>query len=190
MSTLEYVPPVYISCADTAKMIRKDLKAAFPGVKFSVRSHSYAGGASIDIRWTDGPTSTQVDAITGRYQGSAFDGMVDLEVGVQHWMMPDGTITIAHRDGTNGSLVEIIGDPIGPDAKLVHFLADYVQTWRDISDEWRDEILRLFEEKLGQPVTGCTVPLHVTRDGDLFRITGDDAYVDDLVHRYAAARAR
>jgi hypothetical protein len=45
----------YLSCAETAKLVRKVLKTAFQGVKFSVRSDTYSGGASIDIRWTDGP---------------------------------------------------------------------------------------------------------------------------------------
>lgn len=34
----------YISCKDTAVMMRKALKEAFPGVKFSVRSDVYSGG--------------------------------------------------------------------------------------------------------------------------------------------------
>ena len=65
----------YLSCAETAKLIRRDLREAFPGVKFSVRSDTYSGGASIDIRWTDGPRTAKVEPITERYQGAGFDGM-------------------------------------------------------------------------------------------------------------------
>ena len=39
----------YFTCAETAKLIRQSLKEAFPGVKFSVRSSTYSGGASIDV---------------------------------------------------------------------------------------------------------------------------------------------
>jgi hypothetical protein len=67
----------YLSCADTAKLIRAALKESFPGVKFSVRSSVYAGGASININYVDGPTSDQVKAVAGMFEGSYFDGMQD-----------------------------------------------------------------------------------------------------------------
>ena len=41
----------YLSCAETAKLVRTALKKNFPGVKFSVRSSVYSGGASIDVSW-------------------------------------------------------------------------------------------------------------------------------------------
>lgn len=67
----------YLTCAETAKLIRQALKEAFPGVKFSVRSSTYSGGASITVGWTDGPTSDQVDGIVKVFEGSYFDGMTD-----------------------------------------------------------------------------------------------------------------
>lgn len=67
----------YINVVETAKMIRTALKESFPGVKFSVKSSSYSMGASINIRYTDGPTIEQVKAITGNFEGSYFDGMTD-----------------------------------------------------------------------------------------------------------------
>lgn len=39
----------YLSCAETAKLIRQALKEAFPDMKFGVRSKTYSGGASIDV---------------------------------------------------------------------------------------------------------------------------------------------
>lgn len=50
----------YISCADTAKLIRQAIKEAFPGVKFSVRSSVYSGGASITVEWLDRVQPTYV----------------------------------------------------------------------------------------------------------------------------------
>ncbi len=70
---------VYLSVAETAKEVRIALKAVFPTVKFSVRSSVYSGGGSIDVRWTDGPTTKRVEAITKRFEGSSFDGMIDLK---------------------------------------------------------------------------------------------------------------
>lgn len=60
------------------KNIRTELKAAFPGVKFSVTSSRYSGGDSIRVSWTDGPCADRVEAITKKYQAGSFDGMQDL----------------------------------------------------------------------------------------------------------------
>lgn len=64
--------------AAAAQAIRQDLKKAFPGVKFRVRSSSFSMGNSVDVDWTDGPTRSEVDRIIGRYQYGHFDGMQDL----------------------------------------------------------------------------------------------------------------
>lgn len=61
-----------------AKNMRKELAAAFPGVKFQVKTERYSGGNNINIGWTDGPTVPQVEKITNKYSGGSFDGMVDL----------------------------------------------------------------------------------------------------------------
>ena len=58
-----------------AKNIRLQLRAAFPGIKFSVRNRDYA---SIDVSWSDGPTNAQVTAVTAAYQAGRFDGMEDI----------------------------------------------------------------------------------------------------------------
>src|SRR5579883_516702 len=67
----------YLSCAETAKLVRQALKESFPGVKFSVRSHTYSGGASIRIGWIDGPNAHQVDQVAKSFEGKYFDGMID-----------------------------------------------------------------------------------------------------------------
>lgn len=67
----------YLSVAETAKLVRQALKESFPGIKFSVRSDSYSGGASIRIGWTDGPNSKQVESVASEFEGSYFDGMID-----------------------------------------------------------------------------------------------------------------
>lgn len=64
--------------AAAAQAIRQDLKKAFPGVKFRVRSSSFSMGNGVDVDWTDGPTRSEVDRIIGRYQYGHFDGMQDL----------------------------------------------------------------------------------------------------------------
>jgi hypothetical protein len=74
-------PRRYLSCAETAKLIRKALKEAFPEVKFSVRSSVYAGGASINVDWTEGPTTKQVERVAKTFAGAYFDGMTDYKGG-------------------------------------------------------------------------------------------------------------
>jgi len=66
------------SQASAAKLIKAELQEAFPGIKFSVTSDSFSMGDSVDIRWTDGPTTKEVDAISGKYQYGHFDGMTDM----------------------------------------------------------------------------------------------------------------
>lgn len=69
----------YLTCAETAKLVRTALKQKFPGVKFAIRSKTYSGGASIDIHWQDGPTTKQVEAVAEEYEGADFDSMQDLK---------------------------------------------------------------------------------------------------------------
>lgn len=59
------------------KNMRIELKRAWPGIRFSIKSSRYTGGDSIRVRWTDGPTSKEVDSIVGKYKAGSFDGMTD-----------------------------------------------------------------------------------------------------------------
>jgi hypothetical protein len=69
----------YLTCAETAKLIRAALKTAFPSITFTVKSKTYSGGASIRVGWTDGPTEYEIKQVTGRFEGATFDGMIDLK---------------------------------------------------------------------------------------------------------------
>lgn len=68
----------YISAKDTAVLIRKALKENFTGVKFSVRTSTYAGGASVHVAYDNADVPTQsVQDVAYRFQGATFDGMTD-----------------------------------------------------------------------------------------------------------------
>ena len=123
----------HIDTADCAKLVRRALKANFPGVKFSVRSSSYSMGSSIHVGWTDGPTVDAVNSVVARYGGSGFDGMIDLKYNVARWLLPDGTVQGSQTHGTTGS-VPPVNDPQPINGRLVDFLADYVFTDRHLSD--------------------------------------------------------
>ena len=60
----------------TAQVIRKQLKAEFPGVKFSVKT-GRSGFDIVRVEWIDGPTWGEVDALMGKYATQGFDGMTD-----------------------------------------------------------------------------------------------------------------
>jgi hypothetical protein len=117
----------YLSCAETAKLVRKALRAEFPGVKFSVRSSTYAGGTSIDVRWLDGPTAGRVDQVLDLYSGATFDGMVDLK---------------SYHDS-------LLVDEDGR-IEFVHFGADFVHSQRELSAEFVAELTAEIETSLGE----------------------------------------
>lgn len=97
----------YLTCAETAKLVRQALKEALPGVKFGVRSKTYAGGASISIEWTDGPNEAQVKSVVAFFEGSYFDGMIDYKGNRYHTL----------------------------DGKPVSMGADYIFYWRKYSND-------------------------------------------------------
>lgn len=67
----------YIDTPDVAKLVRAELHQAYPFVRFSVKSRRYAGGSSIDVRWTDGPAAKVIENLVGHFHGKSFDGMTD-----------------------------------------------------------------------------------------------------------------
>ncbi len=97
----------HFTCAETAKLVRQALRESFPGMKFSVRSQTYSGGASIHISWTDGPNSAQVEAIVDTFKAAYFDGSIDYQGSIHHML----------------------------DGQQVHFGADFIFCRREHSDE-------------------------------------------------------
>lgn len=181
---------IYLSAAETAKLIRGALKRSFPGVKFSVRSKTYSGGASINVDWTDGPTDRMVAAVTGQFAGGRFDGSIDLKIGVSHWLKPDGTAVVASSQGTEGSLGCIPAQREWmpePDCKLVHFCADFVFTNRKLSPQLADRILAAAVRKWGK----LDVTTHVsTYDGSAHFQGGwdDERRVHEIASRFMSVR--
>lgn len=119
----------YISAAETAKLVRAGLRSGFPGIRFAVRASIYPGGASLDVAWTEGPSVAAVEAVAGRFAGARLDYGLELKVRVLHWLLPDGTATIASNEGTQAS--QGVSPPERawmprPDARLVHFVPNFV----------------------------------------------------------------
>jgi Large polyvalent protein associated domain 29 len=182
---------IYLSCAETAKLIRAALKKAFPGVKFSVRSSVYSMGASIRVGWTDGPATKAVQAVTGAYAGGGFDGMIDMAYNKDAWLMPDGSAAYASSEGTTGSMG--IYEPYShaapaPGARKVHFGADYVFCDKEWSPESYGAAVKTVCARYGVEapevkVSGGRYP-YVPSE---FRVDGE--YLSTLVHRELCAES-
>lgn len=66
------------TAAITAAQIRNDLKNAFPGIKFSVRSETYSGGNFVNVEYFDGIDHKRVEKLLAKYQQGHFNGMEDI----------------------------------------------------------------------------------------------------------------
>lgn len=142
----------YIDVAETAKLIRRCLKRTYPAVKFSVRSSRYSMGASIDVRWTDGPAEFHINPLVQAYAGADFDGMIDLKTHNSHYMIDDGTVRIARVEDTAASRGSIEGFQNRPPcarcgalyhepgqheytpAEVVQFGADFISCSRQLTN--------------------------------------------------------
>lgn len=67
------------STTETAKLLRRALRTAYPDITFRVKSKKYAGGSSVRVTWKDGPTQQEAERITRRFEGASFDGLTDLK---------------------------------------------------------------------------------------------------------------
>lgn len=184
--------PIYFSTAATAKLIRATLKAEFPATKFSVRSHSYAGGSSVYVRWTDGPTEAVVDAIVSDFNGRGFDGMIDMAFSIDAWTLK-GEILGTRCTGTLGSRGTVAPWGIIPphdDAELVHF-SPSVSTARTVSAPFANRCIAQVAAFFGLTNAPVAEPdqsggYHIATGARSPLNNGDDWYT--LIHRAARDR--
>ena len=172
----------YLSVAETAKLVRNALKVKFPGTKFSVRSKSYSGGASINVEWTDGPTSEAVRAVTGPFEGAGFDGMIDLKYHKTAYLLPNGTAVYGKSTGTVGSagVVDAYDNPLPKGAEPVSFGADYIFTSRHYSDKFLANATAAWNALTGEE------RMNLINSGKLRRTFADDYNNDTAMGRRLA----
>lgn len=181
----------YISATDAAICLRAALAAHFPGVKFSVRADS-----SLNVTWTDGPSYNQVKEVAGRYSFEGFDGMIDLRYSLKRWLARDGSISLAHNEGTTcsmGTVSEAIGDPHAPDAVLVSGGADFVFCRRERSPAAELALAQVVCRKYG-----LTMPDSFANDTEMRRwinsarvesSNGPGEYLATLMHQHESQTA-
>jgi hypothetical protein len=63
--------------AESSKLLKRELREAFPGTTFSMRLSRGTGYGSVNVRWADGPSYREVERVAGRWEGKSFDGMTD-----------------------------------------------------------------------------------------------------------------
>lgn len=165
-----------ISSKDVAKIVRTRLRAAFPGVKFSVRSDY----STLNIRWEDGPRTPAVDAICQQYRFGGFDGMIDMAYSSRNWLLPDGSMEPAACRGTEGSKGTVPGyatDCPQPGAVLCDSGLKYVFTSRRQSEAEAMEDRKRVCDYYGIEDDTSKSP------GEVY-VEGHGQWLDWIIHRY------
>jgi hypothetical protein len=161
MNTDTAPAPRRIDTAEVAKMIRRDNKRTFPGVKFSVRTERYSGGSSVDIFWTDGPTVDQVEKVTAAYSGRGFNGMDDSTYSKSSWYCPTHGARLAEVTGSSMGGNGPVESRCCAKAELVRMGAHYAMTHRTLSPEFRARLAAVVAERFR-----CDYDEHRHIDGD------------------------
>ena len=58
------LPVVDVSLDETIRLMKRELALTFPGDTFSIRRSRGTGYGWVRVAWTDGPTVSQVRAVT------------------------------------------------------------------------------------------------------------------------------
>lgn len=133
---------------ETAAALRKALREAFPGVRFSVRMSRGTAYGWLDVHYSDGPTWEQVRRIAHGFQRSQFDGMDDSYKSIEPtlYVREDGTM-YEQRWGSRGVNVSRDYSPeVTAWAESVAVRGSCwwsvdVDAWRDSQDLSRHELL-------------------------------------------------
>lgn len=83
----------YIPTSEAAAMMKAALRAAFPGMAFSVRKDRGTACAWLRVTYTDGPTHSLVQEIADRYTGQQYNAMTD-----GYDLKPDALVQLAPED--------------------------------------------------------------------------------------------
>jgi hypothetical protein len=173
----------YIYQKEATQLLRKALKGAFPGQKFSVRMARGTNG--IDVRWTDGPTCKEVQGVLGGFDGTGFDGMIDMSYSRNSWLNPEtGEAAFAYTEGTGGSMGSVSAhaaeNPWPGVGILVHFCTGYLSAVRTISRALIDQVSAEVEADFGHP------PPAIEQYGKDCSYSPDFSYDEGWIYRHYA----
>lgn len=96
---------MFAETTTATKFMRKDLKEAFPGVKFSVRKNSSSWYDSVHVSYDSVKVSTkEVRNLLDKYKGYKFNGMTDnhdpqepVVVDGEEYSFPIGHVSVTNR---------------------------------------------------------------------------------------------
>lgn len=156
-------PTLFHDLKSTNQYLRATLATVFPGVKFSVRGDSYAGGASTNVAWTDGPTEAQVNEVLAGFVGSAPDHSGDYWDPVQASGFDENNIPVKHS-----------------------YRTDHIFGRREYSDETSEHAMAIIAR--GMSEDGDTAEFSVNRHYAeppqwLYRLAREAGVLDDARHR-------
>lgn len=122
----------FVPTAHVAAHLRRQLKAAFSGVKFSVRTSS---STWIDVTWTNGPDEDAVKKLTAPLRGSRWDSYTNKYIRAEQ-------LAVETKDGT------VTGEPLveGIHVRRTYsdaVLAEATELWLTHHDRTDIEVARL-----------------------------------------------
>ena len=170
----------YIDRAEVARLMKKELTAKYAGVSFSITSKTYSGGGSITIKWTDGPTESQVEHVVSKFESRGFDGSIDMEYIIRHYIK--GGKLYTYSTGTEGSRGSVPAWGKLPEgAEEIHINTGYVFCNRTLSREAIQTVMNNMIER------GYLRPeqWHFTEYGgyDFDNATTDSYFLSRVFHR-------
>lgn len=173
------------SVVDTGKAIRHALREAFPGVKFSLRGSRGTGYGWFSLSWTDGPTTSQADAVANGFRSSYFDGMDDSthQIPATMYADPDGVIR-EHRYSCNGVNTERDYSPEAT-AWAVSYMDAHGGPEAFCADYWPSADIAVWRILQGVPLTGIdwsAVPM--VEPGYSGRHVPDTYCIETVVYAY------
>lgn len=180
-----------VDAAETARIIRRVLSHEFPRQKFTVRSRRHeAGGGTIRVTWTDGPSEMDVQFLVQEYQGVVLDPSIQMGFRINHWLRADGRVLVRHSPGNirdGGSIPEfdsrMFQHLMPADTEVVQFQSHDVRAVRKVSD---------YQQQFADAVS------HLYGSGRVVRQRGDanihadrvDNAGNDTVFKYATSLVR
>lgn len=141
---------------ECAAILRRRLRAAFPGVRFSVRMARGTAYGWLDVSWEDGPADGEaVRDICRSVQGERWDGMSECyeQVGPTMTLGEDGAPVLevwaccgvnTHRDITDAAVEEAA--PLAPEIPGVDWTSSALRSWpelagRQVLGVWIDDYM-------------------------------------------------
>lgn len=133
--------PRHLDVADVAKLLRKRLRADFPGIKFSVRAQRSSMWCSLNVSWTDGPTERRVRESVTPFRGGRFEGLTDCAYGADSWYCPEHGARTAETYGCDVADNNRVHESrCCARAELMSFGADAVNVSRKLSPEFAADL--------------------------------------------------